>query len=469
MHCRYYISLALLLVYASRVVAQGPVFQEQQYPVAANPRAIAINDLNADGRPDLVTANASLTSNNVSVLLGTGVGTFGQTTNFSVGANSSPYSIAINDLSGDGKPDLVTANYYQFSNGTVSVLLGNGEGTFVTPTNFDVGGLHPHSIAIDDINTDGKLDIVTVVDMNNAALTSVLLGDGLGSFAPAITSPVGFSGGTAPISIGLQDLNADGKPDLATANYSLNTVSVLLGTGTGSFFGFPNNFSVYASPNSVAVDDLNNDGKLDFATADYTSNAVSVLLGNGAGLFGAYNNYGAGANPSSVAIGGIDGDGKADIVTTNVGSNNISLLMGNGTGSFGGATNSSVGNAPQSVAIFDLNGDGRSDVATSNSISNSVSVLLNQPVIGVNSYGFGTSGCAGAHALSGINIPKIGNTNFTLKCTKAPVNSLGGWFITDSQDLAGSDPFFVGVKLHVEFFNATESFVIDSYSDAAGI
>jgi hypothetical protein len=200
---------------------------------------------------------------------------------------------------------------------------------------------------------------------------SVLLGTGTGSFGTATN----FTVGSYPWSVTVGDFNGDGKSDLAVANIVSSNVSVLLGTGTGSF-GAATNFTVGSSPYSVAVGDFNGDGKSDLATANFNSN-VSVLLGTGTGSFGAATNFTVGTAPRSVTVGDFNGDGKSDLAVANANSSNVSVLLGTGTGSFGAATNFTVGNGPISVRVGDFNGDGKSDLATTNGSGYNVSVILN--------------------------------------------------------------------------------------------
>jgi hypothetical protein len=198
-----------------------PLFAAKtDYGTGTNPYSVAIGDLNADGKPDLVTVN--WIPNTVSVLLGNGDGTFGAKTDFATG--SGPQSVAIGGLNADGEPDLVTANY---TSSTVSVLLGNGDGTFAAKTDFATG-THPISVAIGDLNADGKPDLATANWGSNTV--SVLPGNGDGTFA----ANTDFATGTSPISVAIGDLNGDCRPDLATANYGSSTVSVLLNIGTGT-------------------------------------------------------------------------------------------------------------------------------------------------------------------------------------------------------------------------------------------
>ncbi|MHC5768441.1 MAG: FG-GAP-like repeat-containing protein [Nostoc sp.] len=335
------------------------------FTVGSDPKSVTVGDFNGDGKLDLAVANYD--SDNVSVLLGDGTGGFTTATNFTVGAN--PYSVTVGDFNGDGKLDLATANS---DSDNVSVLLGNGTGGFAAATNFAVGN-YPQSVTVGDFNGDGKLDLAT--SNYNSDNVSVLLGDGTGGFATATN----FSVGTSPQSIIVGDFNGDGKLDLVTGNDSngdSDTVSVLLGDGTGGF-ATVTNFTVGADPYSVTVGDFNGDGKLDLATANQESNNVSVLLGDGTGGFATATNFTVGDYPESITVGDFNGDGKLDLATANQESNNFSVLLGDGTGGFATATNFTVGANPSSVTVGDFNGDGKLDLATTNYNDGNVSVLLN--------------------------------------------------------------------------------------------
>ena len=229
-------------------------------------------------------------------------------------------------------------------------------------------GTNPRSVAIGDLNGDGKPDLVVA---NYVSTVSVLLGDGAGGFG----AKTDFATGPGPISVAIGDLNGDGKPDLVVANTTSNTVSVLLGNGAGGF-GAKTDFATGSVPYSVAIGDLNGDGKPDLAVAN-DSKTVSVLLGDGAGGFGARTDLATGGNPLSVAIGDLNGDGKLDLAVADFGSNTVLVLLGNGAGGFGAVSGFATGSGPYSVAIGDLNGDGKLDLAVANTFSNTVSVLLN--------------------------------------------------------------------------------------------
>jgi hypothetical protein len=241
------------------------------YPVV-NPQSVAVGDFNGDGKQDLVVTDAA--TNGVSVLLGNGDGSFQAAQGFAAGY--SPDFVAVADVNGDGKPDLVVADAGGYGHsGGVSVLLGNGDGTFQAPRTFGAG-LHPISVAVADFNGDGKPDLAVA---NLGGGVSVLLGNGDGTFQAAQN----FAAGSAPESVAVGDFNGDGKSDLVVANNSSSNVSVLLGNGDGTFQA-AQSFTTGSGPFSVAVGDFNGDGKLDLAVTNVGA-GVSVLLGNGDGTF----------------------------------------------------------------------------------------------------------------------------------------------------------------------------------------
>lgn len=358
----------LLLDYDAQ--AQASFSPATTFAVGTTPYSVISADFNSDGKTDLAIANHA--SNNVSVLLGVGTGSFGAATNFAAG--SGPRSIISVDFNQDGKADLAVANE---GSGTVSILLGNGSGIFNTALNFPIGvvdslgnsATNALSITSADFNGDSIPDLATSNSANNI---SVLLGDGVGSFG-TVTN---FTTGDFPIKIVSADFNTDGKADLATANLVTNNVSILLGDGTGSF-GTTTNFAAGSSPSSLAKGDFNGDGKTDLATANQGNNKVAVLIGNGVGSFAAPASFTVGNAPFSVTSDDFNADGKADLAVSNSGSSDVSVLLGNGLGSFGSASNFNVGTSPMSITSGDFNGDGKKDLAVGDFGDNDVSILIN--------------------------------------------------------------------------------------------
>jgi hypothetical protein len=337
------------------------------FGVGSQPDSVALGDFNGDGRPDLAVANSG--SNTVSVLLGNGDGTFQAARNFGVG--NTPDSVAVGDFNRDGRPDLAVANFY---GNDVSVLLGNGDGTFQAASNFSVGGL-PASVAVGDFNGDGRPDLAAAIAYQNTTTNGdsvdVLLGNGDGTFQ----APRAFTVGVAPTSVAVGDFNGDGRPDLVTANSGGDGVSVLLGNGDGTFQA-PRNSVATGQPFAVAVGDFNRDGRPDVAVADGYFGGASALLGNGDGTFQAPYSVPVSDNGiGSAALGDLNGDGRSDLVTTG---GSVFVLLGNPDVTLEGPLRFSAGTGdPSSVAVGDVNGDGRPDVVATLQGSNQVSVLRN--------------------------------------------------------------------------------------------
>lgn len=231
---------------------------------------IATADFNGDGKPDLVVVSPG--SNTLTILLGNGNGTF--TTKATIPVPGGPQSIAIADFNGDGKADLAVADYFSDK---VTVLLGNGDGTFTEAASSPATGIEPLSIAVGDFNGDGIPDLA-VTNQNNGApnlgSVTVLLGHGDGTFAPTAASP---TTGANPNSVAVADFNGDGKADLVVANAGSNTISVLLGNGDGTFAA-PLSFGAGTDPLFVAVGDFKGDSIPDLAIANNTTSSVTVLL-----------------------------------------------------------------------------------------------------------------------------------------------------------------------------------------------
>ena len=245
----------------------GTLLQPVSFSTGTGPASVAIGDLNGDGKADLAVANRGVSNGtemvggDVAVLLNMGGGTF-VAANYPAGV--SPVAVAMADLNGDGKADLAVAS------GTgVSVLINNGNGTFGAPVNYG-SGTNPFSVAAADLNGDGKIDLAVA---SNAGGASVLLNIGNGTFAAAVNNSYpGPNNGSGPVVIG--DLNGDGRPDLAAVTHSdsCNAVTVLLNQGSG-VFGAPSYVSL-DNPYAVTLGDLNGDGQLDLAVPNGDGVAV---------------------------------------------------------------------------------------------------------------------------------------------------------------------------------------------------
>jgi hypothetical protein len=356
---------------SASVAAQRYVFGRVDLAVGDAPYALAVGAFRTGGPPSIAVANYF--SDTVSILLGNPDGTYQTHVDYATGAE--PNAIVAADFNGDHNLDLAVANW---AGGTVSILLGNGDGTFQPHVDYAVGGGYVSSLAAGDFNHDNKLDLA--VTSEAAYTVAILLGNGDGTFQPQVSYPAGDD----PTGIAAADFNGDHRLDLAIAASS-DQVSILLGNGDGTFQP-PVQYATGAIPFDVVAGDFNGDHKLDLATVNATGNSVSVLLGNGDGTFQSHVDYAAGNTPYAVAAGDFNGDGVLDLAVTSYIGNTVSLLLGKGNGTFQARKIYGTGLQPWGVfdlVAGDLNGDGGADLAVPNFGSNTVSVLLNLPVISV--------------------------------------------------------------------------------------
>lgn len=358
-------------------------------PVDANPAFVAVADFNKDGNPDLVVA--ALGGDSVSILLGKGDGTFQLPIIISRVISSGPNSIAVGDYNGDGKLDLAVANGGS-TPGTVSIFLGNGDGTFQPSHDITVGP-GPQAIIAGDFDGDGSLDFA--ITYNNSVFSntiSVFLNDKSGVNYLRHDFTIGTSPSSILNALATADFNRDGLPDIAVANQGNNTVSVLLNTTSAGVLNFVPavNFPVGIKPSSLAAADFNRNGKIDLAISnqgDNTTNSstVTLLLNNTTGNTA---NFSPAGTPSivgnlsiSVAAADLNGDGVTDIAVANDGAvpNNdyVSALINDGTPSLQPPVNFTTAAFSFFVTTADLNKDGKPDLIVANRGDNSITVLLN--------------------------------------------------------------------------------------------
>jgi hypothetical protein len=312
---------------------------------------------------------------------------------YSTGGHN-PYSVAIADLNGDHNPDMVIANQGNYTEGSVSVLMGNGDGTFQPAMVYDSGAELAYSVVIADVNGDGKPDLVVGESCNGTDCSKggvgVFIGNGDGTFQPVVIYPL-KSGAFYGSRVAVADLNGDGKLDVAVSMAgdvccSAGVVDVLLGKGNGSFQKATEYRSGgYNGPGSVAIGDVNGDGKPDLVVVNYCATAcgfppaegsIGVLLGNGDGTFQNPVTYDTGGQGSiSVAIANLKRNGSPDLVVTSCGSQacgpggpggTVAVLLNKGDGTFEAAKGYPAGTSPFSVVAADVNNDGKLDVVASN-------------------------------------------------------------------------------------------------------
>jgi hypothetical protein len=413
------LSVLLISVFVISLPAQMNFAAPARYSPGGNgPNVVAMADLNGDGKLDIVVGNWCMNNtvpcpgSSVGVLLGNGDGTFKPGVAYASGGVYLPF-VAIADLNGDGKLDIVAANCGNALNnhcigagGNMGVLLGHGDGTFQPATTIPLGGGGYGAIAVSiaDVNGDGKPDLIAAGDCASGGCGGVLLGNGDGTFQAEIPFT---TGGLIAFAMVVGDVNGDGKPDVvvghqcATQNCHTSSIAVLLGNGDGTFQVATTYDAGGIYPDSIVLADLNADGKPDIVVANSSTSIsinqgdVGILIGNGDGTFQTAVAYPASEfGAATVDVADVNGDGKPDVVVVNCsavsgncngGGGNVGVLVGNGDGTLQPVvTFPPGGNTPFGMALGDVNGDGKPDIVVGNCSSNvcgqmsgNVAVLLN--------------------------------------------------------------------------------------------
>jgi hypothetical protein len=347
-------------------------FNQASFPTGQFPHGVAIADMNGDGRADLVVASSNGPS--VSILLGQPDGTFGSKTDFLL--QESPIVLVTGDFNGDGKIDVAVTG-----NSGVTVVPGNGDGTLGTPVTYPSTN-KPYLLAVSDFNHDGKLDLVASGSCGNTCgFVSVLLGKGDGTFQ----AETDVSAGGVPGALTVADLNGDGIPDLALANMTTNSpnggtsglVSVLLGSGDGTF-QTPVNYASGNDSGGIAAGDVTGDKVPDLIVTHSGGDTLAMMKGNGDGTFQAPQAVSTDSSlvTSYIQLLDLNKDGKLDLVMSSVFNDGVAVLIGNGDGTFQSSQVFETGVQPYFFATADVSGDGNLDLAVADSQGNYVTILL---------------------------------------------------------------------------------------------
>lgn len=381
----------------------GTIQPGELYPTGGQAASLpVIADVDKDGKPDLVVGQACAAVDCgddalAGIVLGNGNGTFRTPFVYDLGAHTSSSSIAVADLNGDGKPDLVLTNLHCTNTGfegCVTVLIADGNGRFQPPVVYSAGGWNSEGVVVVDLNSDGKPDLL-IGNEGGYGAVGVLLGNGDGTFQPAVAYPLGGGYSSTPLVL---DLNGDGKLDLVI--YSQCTagpqgcitegrIGVLLGNGDGTFQPVMTVSSGGGGINSLQAADLNHDDILDLVvqhcgdTLCQTGGpvTVAVLLGNGDGTFtaGEIDNCGdSWFGFMNLAVADVNMDGTPDLITTTY---SLEVRLGNGDGTFQPPVTYDTGGIyPRSLVVSDMNGDGKPDLVVAGTwdpYHGGVAVLLN--------------------------------------------------------------------------------------------
>jgi hypothetical protein len=334
---------------ASNAGGSGLLFPQQIYYWSDYVLDFKVSDVNSDGLADMVT----LSERGVSIGSYVGNDIFQEKY---IAIDGWHDSIALGDVNGDDKVDLIMSTQLisdNFSN--VIVYLGNGDGSFEDPQDTTLHDVYYATLTLDDMNSDGKLDLVAKFKFDNYILVS--LGNGDGSFQPQQR----FSTGEEPASMSLRDMNGDSLLDVVVANRNDDDISILLGSDDGTLLA-QQRFSTGRSPGSMSVVDMNGDDLLDVVVANQADDDISVLLGNGDGSLQAQQRFSTGTFPTSMSVVDMNGDGLLDVVVANQADDDISVLLGNGDGNLQTQQRFPVGGTPTSITLGDVNRDSAIDI-----------------------------------------------------------------------------------------------------------
>jgi hypothetical protein len=419
------------------------------YPTGPVPTAVAVGLVDGDEHLDVAVVASNCEQGlcgpgSVSVYLGNGDGTL--TVGSSFPTNTNPQDVTIGDFDGDGRPDLAVSNAITTTTqgpGTVGILLGNGDGTFQPGIEYPAGD-GVGDVVAGDFDEDGALDlaVTNAVGFTTAHAAAVLLGSGDGSFA----APALHDTAHGPVSLVARDLDGDLHLDLAVVALGGNAVSVLLGTGDGTFAPSAD-FAAGFGPKSIAATDLDGDGDLDLAVTTFTAlvrgGSVAILRAAGDGTFAPPDESMTGTIAPSLAAGDFDGDGRQDLASTDLQGSAL-VFRGRGDGTLHRFLSLDVGEVPSAIASGRLDGNATLDLATANLLGNSVTVT---PGNGDGTFGASTEVPVGrspiaivAEDLDGDGDSDLATANFDDGSVSILSGNGDGTFADEAAFPAGSSP-----------------------------
>ena len=359
--------------------AQVMVFTANTYAVGVNPMSVAVGDFNGDGKMDLVTANYGNASGNTLTLLTNNGGSFVFNATLVVGmplhppgANQSPYGVTVADVNQDSKPDLISANYGNSAGNTLTVLTNNGTGIFSSNATLTVGN-GPRCVVFADVNGDGQPDLISA--NYTAGTLTILTNSGIGTFGFNATLSAASKSGF----VAAADLNGDSKLDLvcACADLSISRLIVFTNSSSG-MFGSNATLSLLGQCQQVVAADVNGDNQMDLVATAYAGltnePALVIFTNNGAGKFNSSIRITLSGNALSLVVADMNGDGKMDLISAN-GDNRLTVLTNDGLGNFGLSSQPYVGSFPNSIVATEINSDSKPDFITANNLDSTVTVL----------------------------------------------------------------------------------------------
>jgi type II secretory pathway component GspD/PulD (secretin) len=362
-------------------------FPRTDFSVGASPVAVATGTFNSNTDSHIDIAAVNQDDNTLSILIGDGAGTFTAATGSPIAVGTRPAAIVtgkFNSNSTTDTTDLAVTNFNCTGTplvcgpGSLTILLGNGDGTFSATPASPATGAGPVALVAGTFNANNPADHTDLAVVNQVDNTvSILLGNGDGTFTPVSGNPLAT--GTTPVAIisgKFNSKNTNDHTDLAVVNQGDNTVSIFLANGDGTFT-LKTTLATGNQPTSITTSDFNADGFADLAVANFADNTVSIFLGNGDGTFSTRVDFPTGTGPSGIVANDFNADSRPDLAVAGQTANTASILIGLGDGTFAPSLDLPTGSGPVALATDDFNVDSLPDLVLADKLGNAVTVLLN--------------------------------------------------------------------------------------------